>query len=155
MLVMFEQANQSYAIDNTPGWSLIEFNFTPPGARAMGMGGAFVGLADDATSAVVNPAGLVQLPNSQFVIEGEAEKIDTEKKLWYENQKVEVGPEGSSGLSFFSLSMPIFDNRASISMNYNKVASINSTMNIPPFDPGTGDNYISKTDLSIDEFGIV
>jgi hypothetical protein len=38
-----------------------ELAFTSPGARSMGLGGAFVALADDATAAFANPAGLVQL----------------------------------------------------------------------------------------------
>lgn len=37
------------------------FNFNPPGARSTAMGGAFVGLADDATAAATNPAGLTIL----------------------------------------------------------------------------------------------
>jgi hypothetical protein len=36
------------------------------GARALGMGGAFVGVADDATGGFFNPAGLVQLKNRTF-----------------------------------------------------------------------------------------
>jgi len=36
-------------------------NITGTGARALGMGGAFVALADDATAASWNPAGLAQL----------------------------------------------------------------------------------------------
>jgi len=36
------------------------------GARALGMGGAFVGLADDATSAYWNPAGLSTLDRPEF-----------------------------------------------------------------------------------------
>ncbi|MCP3961637.1 MAG: hypothetical protein GY719_27670 [bacterium] len=39
----------------------IEFNFSNPGARSMGLGGAFAAIADDATAAFANPAGLVQL----------------------------------------------------------------------------------------------
>lgn len=35
-----------------------QFNFITPGARATAMGGAFIGLADDATAAATNPAGL-------------------------------------------------------------------------------------------------
>ena len=31
------------------------------GARALGMGGAFIGVADDATAASWNPGGLIQL----------------------------------------------------------------------------------------------
>ncbi len=38
-----------------------EFSFSNPGARSMGLGGAFAALADDATAAFANPAGLVQL----------------------------------------------------------------------------------------------
>lgn len=36
----------------------IQFNFSTPGARSLAMGGAFLGLADDATTAFTNPAGL-------------------------------------------------------------------------------------------------
>ncbi len=36
------------------------------GARALGMGGAFVSVADDATGGFFNPAGLVQLKNRTF-----------------------------------------------------------------------------------------
>jgi long-subunit fatty acid transport protein len=40
-----------------------EFSFSNPGARSLGLGGAFAALADDATAAFANPAGLVQLPS--------------------------------------------------------------------------------------------
>ena len=41
--------------------STFEFSFSNPGARSLGLGGAFAALADDATAAFANPAGLVQL----------------------------------------------------------------------------------------------
>jgi long-subunit fatty acid transport protein len=44
-----------------------------PGARSMGLGGAFVAQADDATAAFANPAGLVQLV---------APEISAEFRLW-------------------------------------------------------------------------
>ena len=47
-----------------------EFSFSNPGARAMGFGGAFVALADDATAAFANPAGLVQLIEPEISVEG-------------------------------------------------------------------------------------
>jgi len=40
------------------------------GARAMGMGGAFIGVADDATAASWNPAGLLQLRHPEISIAG-------------------------------------------------------------------------------------
>ena len=39
----------------------LQFNFGNPGARSLGMGGAFLGLADDASAAEANPAGLTIL----------------------------------------------------------------------------------------------
>lgn len=42
-------------------FTTFQINFSDPGARSMGMGGAFVALANDATAAVANPAGLTQI----------------------------------------------------------------------------------------------
>lgn len=54
---------------NISGASEVEFSYSPPGARSLAMGGAFVGRADDATAAYANPAGLVQLRRSEVSIE--------------------------------------------------------------------------------------
>ncbi len=47
----------------------LTFNFRNPGARSLGMGGAFLGLADDATAAETNPAGLTILRQSEVSLE--------------------------------------------------------------------------------------
>jgi long-subunit fatty acid transport protein len=47
----------------------LQFSYSDPGARSMGFGGAFVALADDATAAFANPAGLVQLLRPEVSIE--------------------------------------------------------------------------------------
>ncbi|MEA2062152.1 MAG: outer membrane protein transport protein [Gemmatimonadota bacterium] len=39
----------------------IQFNFNIPSARGIGLGGAFVAVADDATAGMANPAGLTML----------------------------------------------------------------------------------------------
>jgi long-subunit fatty acid transport protein len=41
------------------------------GARALGMGGAFISVADDATAASWNPAGLIQLEKPEISVVGE------------------------------------------------------------------------------------
>lgn len=46
-----------------------EFSFSNPGARSLGLGGAFAALADDATAAYANLAGLVQLVEPEVSIE--------------------------------------------------------------------------------------
>lgn len=48
----------------------LQFNFGNPGARALGMGGAFLGLADDASAAEANPAGLTILRQPEISFEG-------------------------------------------------------------------------------------
>jgi hypothetical protein len=46
-----------------------DFSFSNPGARSLGFGGAFAALADDATAAYANPAGLVQLAGPEVSLE--------------------------------------------------------------------------------------
>jgi long-subunit fatty acid transport protein len=62
-------SGQSYAITSDEVNAGIQFNFANPGARALGMGGAFLGLADDATAAYTNPAGLTVLGASELALE--------------------------------------------------------------------------------------
>src|SRR5262245_34889395 len=45
------------------------FNLINPGARSLALGGAFVSLADDATAAQANPAGLSYLLKREYFIE--------------------------------------------------------------------------------------
>lgn len=52
------------------GPTTIQFSFSNPGARSLGMGGAFAAVADDATAAFANPAGLTQLTRPEISIEG-------------------------------------------------------------------------------------
>lgn len=59
-----------FAITDLETNSAIPFSFSNPGARSLGMGGAFVGLADDATAAYTNPAGLTQLVQTEVSAEG-------------------------------------------------------------------------------------
>lgn len=47
----------------------VEFEFSNPGARSLAFGGAFAALADDATAAYANPAGLGQLIEPELSLE--------------------------------------------------------------------------------------
>jgi long-chain fatty acid transport protein len=48
----------------------IQFDFSLPGARSLAMAGAFVAVADDATAAQANPAGLTILAKPEISVEG-------------------------------------------------------------------------------------
>lgn len=62
----------SLALALAPGaaWAQVEINSSPnvvgSGARALGMGSAFIAIADDATAASWNPGGLTQLERPEF-----------------------------------------------------------------------------------------
>src|SRR5436190_22101126 len=60
-------AAQNTDIESLAG---LQFNFGNPGARSLGMGGAFLGLADDASAADANPAGLTILRKTEVSLEG-------------------------------------------------------------------------------------
>lgn len=50
-------------------FSGFQFNRSLPGARSLGLGGAFVALANDATAAYSNPAGLTLLESPEVALE--------------------------------------------------------------------------------------
>jgi len=94
-----------------------EFSFSNPGARSMGFGGAFVALADDATAAFANPAGLVQLAAPEVSLEvrhwsrsipftyagrltGEPTGVGLDTKSGIEQGTFNDDPTGLSFLSF-------------------------------------------------------
>ena len=50
--------------------SKVGFNLTNPGGKSIAMGGAFTAIADDATAALVNPAGLGLISSIEFAVSG-------------------------------------------------------------------------------------
>src|SRR6266566_6674723 len=66
LTVALPLAAQNTDIESLSG---LQFNFGNPGARSLGMGGAFLGLADDASAAEANPAGLTILRKPEISIE--------------------------------------------------------------------------------------
>ena len=80
--------------------STFEFSFSNPGARSLGLGGAFTALADDATAVFANPAGLVQLVEME---------VSAELRHWrystpyieggrYEGEPTGIGLDTTDGL---------------------------------------------------------
>ena len=65
-LIALPAAAQNVDIEALSG---LQFNFGNPGARSLGMGGAFLGLADDASAAEANPAGLTILRKPEVSVE--------------------------------------------------------------------------------------
>jgi long-chain fatty acid transport protein len=79
-----------------------DFSFSNPGARSLGFGGAFAALADDATAAYANPAGLVQLTRPEVSFES---RLRSRSPSFIAGGRIEGTPTGqgldtTSGLIF-------------------------------------------------------
>ena len=99
----------------------LQLSFSDPGARSMGFGGAFVALADDATAAFSNPAGLVQLLKPEISIEGRHWSYSTPHTVGGRAEGLPSGfgidttvglttatsEDNHAGLSFLSLAYPL------------------------------------------------
>jgi len=112
-LIVLSAYSQSIEISSTP-------NPVGSGARAVGMGGAFIAIADDATAASWNPGGIVQLekPELSFVVSAFHRK---------EKNNLGVHPESSGyqsvsdiDLNYFSVTYPFvyLDRNMVVSLNY-------------------------------------
>lgn len=181
-LVVFASAlvTDVLAIDNTPQWATTQFQFSQPGARSKGIGRAFVGAADDATAALVNPAGLAQLPKLQLYIEGRLTSIETERKPWkaldqdatLTSQTIPVGQPGEeteirfedkTDLSFAAISAPLTykDITLNTALFYNKLANVDAKMasSVTVFPGPVGVAYPvpafpAENEIEIDEYGL-
>ena len=147
----------------------MEFSFSNPGARSLGLGGAFVALADDATAAFANPAGLVQLSQPEVSIEGRSwsystpytrsGRISGEPTGW----GIDVNPgsitarseEKVSGLSYLSLVYP--KDRWSLAIYRHQVSRFEFSSEtqglfaIPNFgEPGTRREHDRRVSLAFD-----
>jgi len=71
----------AWAISDEEIFRDFPFNLVNPGARALGVGGAFISLADDATAAQANPAGLINLRRPELFVELRAQGYDTSSTL--------------------------------------------------------------------------
>jgi len=80
-----------------------KFLSIPVGARAAGMGGAFVAMADDASAMYWNPAGIGRLSQSEAIFTHSSWVADLDFN--YGGVVVPVSGFGTLGLSFTSLSM--------------------------------------------------
>jgi len=114
-------------------------NITGTGARAHGMGGAFIALADDATAASWNPAGLAQLsrPEVSVVYESFSGDYDTTQLVvedWGEYQpfpfsyRFNIDSPGEfdvSNLAFVSVTYPFQLGKTSLvtQASYRRMAS--------------------------------
>ncbi|UCG78776.1 MAG: outer membrane protein transport protein [Nitrospirota bacterium] len=103
-------------------------NAVGSGARAAGMGGAFIGVADDATAASWNPGGLIQLETPEISVVYSNYNA-REDYTWSSTVVGDISSESSAGrLNYMSAAYPfnMFDRNLVVSVNYQHIYDLNN-----------------------------
>lgn len=125
----------------------LDFRFVTPGARAVAMGKTFIGLADDATAAVSNPAGLSNLLEQEFSFEFTATRIKHQRFFPSEGGELQTFGEVVLTPSFFSYVIPV--RRATLTLFRNSFQNYRERFEI-------GDRFIpSLNDFEDGSFGTI
>ncbi|MBI5187353.1 MAG: outer membrane protein transport protein [Nitrospinae bacterium] len=128
-------SNAAYAFSDATIFQQVRIASSPnpvgSGARAMGMGGAFIAVADDATAASWNPGGLIQLETA------EASMVLSRNRLgaWFSSPahpEAQGGnPVSTSEINYFSLALPFrfLEKNMAFSLNHQNLYSLDSNIN--------------------------
>ncbi len=104
------------------------------GARAAGMANAFVAIADDATAASWNPAGLVQLELPEFSIVGaynaSTDRFTANYHPEFDSHHREDGLELNFLSFIYPLPRPLWGRNVSLSLNYQRKFDFGKNFNI-------------------------
>lgn len=140
------------------GEIISETNFSSvvgAGARALGMGGAFIAIADDATAASWNPAGLAQLERFSLSFVG---RYDFTRRLSPARGEADTGffmgaevpRSASNALDFASMTLPFRLGKLKLvpQISYQRAISFNLSSRqvgipamVPDVDAQTGERY--------------
>jgi long-subunit fatty acid transport protein len=105
-------ATSAFAQSNDEVFPQFQFNFSTPGARANAMGRTFIGIADDSSASITNPAGLMRLSRRQLYVEFKSTELDVER-LASVRSLVDVDPtsfgDTTNAIGFLSFSAPLGD----------------------------------------------
>ena len=133
-VLILSAAAPAVAQTTAPNFEQFQFNFSSPGARARAMGGAFIGVADDATAAVTNPAGLLALTKPQVYFEFKTLPLETTrlaKSNSFFSLESTLFLHDSSFFSFVSFAAPI-GNRFAISVSRHQFLYLQEFFNYEP-----------------------
>jgi long-subunit fatty acid transport protein len=124
------------------------------GARATGMGGAFIGVADDATAASWNPAGLIQLERPEISAVYQYFKREQSYNS-EEHPEIETTNRMDAGaLNYASAALPfVFLQRNMIvSLNYQRLYELNKVVNFDLTWDFVGDKLFDDIEFRQDGF---
>ncbi|KJU85822.1 Membrane protein involved in aromatic hydrocarbon degradation [Candidatus Magnetobacterium bavaricum] len=117
------------------------------GARALGMGGAFIAVADDATAASWNPAGLIQLGTPEVSIVGSAYSRSEDNRFATEHIDSVHQSVSEANLNYLSGVYPIptavFGTNMVLSVSYQHLYDFDRKWDFPNFPIGKEKTMLS------------
>ena len=137
----------------------IPFDLLAPGARALGLGGAFAAVADDATAAEANPAGQTILTRPEVSVHVRNASYDA--RFFDPNQldaelfgaagpgPIDAYKESNTKVSFASFVYPM--DRFVISGYYQNSGAIRGSSNIPSYNDEFNDLYVASTAIDVEQ----
>jgi len=110
------------------------------GARAIGMGSAFIAVADDATAASWNPAGLTQLRKPEFSFAYSYFRRREEYRVADHPEATGSSVVSNDDLNYLSIAYPfkLFERNMIVSLNYQLLYEFNKQFNIFVKDTSSG-----------------
>lgn len=104
------------------------------GARAIGMGGAYIGVSDDFTAAYWNPAGLAQMKRLEFT-GGISNLGYSNASTFYGNSQTQDGTSTSLNDLGFVFPFPTVQGSLVFAFGYNKIADYATGSSFSGFNP--------------------
>ncbi len=120
------------------------------GARAMGMGGAFIGVADDSTALHWNPAGLSQIKRMEFFGALSHEKVNMETEYFGESSSTFMSKTKPNSLGIV-LPVPVYRGGLAFALGVNRLQSFDSRRKIEGLNKATEAEDPEFYELYIDE----
>jgi long-subunit fatty acid transport protein len=102
-IILFQICSWSYAtLIEIPG----SFNPVGSGARAIGMGSAFMGIADDATASSWNPAALINLKKPEYSLVFSYDHLQEKNNFTYNPESSGKQPVSKASINYLSEAIP-------------------------------------------------
>jgi long-subunit fatty acid transport protein len=112
-----------------------EWNFSTPGARANGMGRTFIGIADDGTAPISNPAGLMSLTRPQVYGEFKSTNLRVDRLSGVESlftHQTTPFETTVNSFSFLSVSAPIKNTRLAVGFSAHRYLDYHESFSLDP-----------------------
>lgn len=126
------------------------------GARATGMGGAFIAVADDATAASWNPAGLINLEKPELsIVYSYFNRSQTYNSATHPEVTGTSQSMDANDINYASIAYPfaLFDHNMIVTLNYQRLYDMTKRSAFPLFsDLGDGDFRRTNVNFSQDGY---